>query len=283
MNFNAEVQRYFTFPMRLIGVGSLVGVFGCLGLAQKSDSIIFFIFSMGLSFLGTIITLCGLMVLEDNPPRLKQVRKLKSEIFRTIKIQYPNYIMKLETLKQEYQKLYGKLGDIRKYYDNHRKELRNLRSELKVMQKELQDRLNNKSQIIDNNTPNWIAENIIWSEKQVKLNGFFEQIDDLSQIFTFSHLEQYRTMTSNISSSLKRLDHGIRYYRELIIHCNDDDANYETIVDSKQNVETVDKLMISEEKQIEELLVTMDNKKDEVKNELTFFKSKLDNFNEGYF
>ncbi len=284
MNFNAEVQRYFTFPMRLIGIGSLVGVFGCLGLAQTAESILLFIFSMSLSFLGTIVTLCGLMVLEENPPSQKKFRKLKSETIKTIKIQYPNYIMKLETLKQDYQKLYGKLSDTREYYDISRKELRNLRLELKKIQKELHDKSNITSQIIDNVAPNGIAEKIIWSEKQVKLTEFSEQLDALSQVFTFSHLEQYRNKLSQFDSSLKRLDHGIRYYRELLIHCNDnDDSKYDTVFDIKQKVDTYEKLMIREEKQMEELLVSMENKRDEAKNELTFFMSQLDRFNEGYY
>ena len=283
MNFNTKVQKYFTFPMRLIGVGFLVGVFGCLGLAQTAESIIIFIFSIALSFLGTIVTLCGLMVLDENPPSQKKVRNLKSEIIKTVKIQYPNYIMNLETLKQDYQKLYGKLGEIREYYENHRKQIRNLRSVLKNMQKEFQDKLNNKSSIIDNDAPDGIAKKILWSEKQVQLTELNEQLEVLSQTFTFSHLEQYRSSLSHISNNLKRLDHGIRYYRELLIHCNDADANYDIIFDTKQKVETVDKLMIDEEKQTEELLVIMVDKMDEAKNELAFFQSQLENFNDGYF
>ncbi len=282
MNFNAEVQRYFTFPMRLIGIGFLIGVFGCLGLAQTAESIIIFIFSMALSFLGTIVTLCGLMVLDENPPSQKKIRNLKSEIIKTVKIQYPNYIMNLETLKQDYQKLYRKLGEIREYYENHRKEIRKLRSVLKNMQKEFQNKQNNGSPII-NDTPDGIAKKILWSEKQVQLTELNEQIEVLSQIFTFSHLEQYRSSLSHISNNLKRLDYGIRYYRELLIHCNDADANYDIIFDTKQKVAAVDKLLINEEKQTEELLVTMVDKMDEAKNELTFFRSQLKNFNDGYF
>jgi len=271
-----EITKYLSFPMVLIGSGSFVGVIGWLGLAQAAESILFFVGSMLLSFSGSMATLCGLMSLERIAPSKLKVRKMKSEISKNIKIQYPTYILNVEKLKQKHQELHGKLPEIRTGCENFRQAIRNQKSGLVNLQKQLQENLKNHASVIGNDSVDGIAKKILWSEKEIQLTELNDALEKLTNFFTGADLERYRVELTYISGGLTQLDQGIRDYRELMILCNRADANYENITKVKQKVEKVDTLMVLQEKRLEELGTEMDTKPEEAKMELWLFQEQLD-------
>ncbi len=271
-----EIKKYLSFPMVLIGSGSFVGVIGWLGLAQAAESILFFAGSALLSFSGSMATLCGLMSLERIAPSKLKVRKLKSDISKNIKIQYPTYILNVEKLKQKYQELYGKLPEIRTDCENFRQDIRNQRSKLVNLQKQLQENLKNHAPVIDNDSVDGIAKKILWSEKEIQLTELNDVLEKLTDFFTGADLERYRAELTHISGGLTLLDQGIRDYRELMLVCNRSDLNYENIIKAKQKVDKVDTLMALQEKRLEELRTEIEIKCEEAKMELSFFQQQLD-------
>ena len=278
MDTKSEIRKYLSFPMILIGSGSFVGVIGWLGLAQAAESIIFFIGSMLLSFSGSMATLCGLMSLERTAPNKQKVSKLKLEIIKNIKIRYPSYIITLEKLKQKYQELYNNLPEIRTYCIEFRQDVRNLRLRLVSLEKGLQEKLKDNSPVIDNDSADGIAKKLLWSEKQIQLIGYNDISEKLAEFFTTVDLERYRVELSNINGGLKQLEQGIKYYRELMIICNQPNVNYENILNRKQNVDKVDNLLTRHENRLAELEAEMDTKCEEAKVELSLFQQQLDDF-----
>lgn len=273
-----EITKYLSFPIVLIGSGSFVGVIGWLGLAQAAESILFFIGSMLLSFSGSMATLCGLMSLERASPNPTKLRKLKFEIAKNLKIQYPTFIIKVEKLKQKYQELYGKLPEIRTYCHEFRQEIRNQRSELVNLDKQLQAYLKNHAPVIDDNSADGIAKKILWSERQIQLAELNEALEKLSGFFTGADLERYRVELTHISGVLTQLDQGIRYYRKLMILCNRSDSNYDNIISVKQKVDKVDNLIIHQETRLQELETEISAKCEEAKVELSLLQKQLDDF-----
>ncbi len=273
-----EITKYLSFPMVLIGSGSFFGVIGWLGLAQAAGSIIFFIGSMLLSFSGSMVTLCGLMSLERAAPSHLKVRKLKIEISKNLKIEYPSYILKVEKLKQKYRELHGKLPDFRVYCEEFRQNIRNLRSELANLEKQLQKNLRNHAPVIDNNSADGIAKKILWSEKQIQLTELSETLEKLSDFFTTADLERYRIELTYVSGGLSKLDRGIGFFRELMILCNKPDANYENIIRIKQKVDRTNNLMAQQEPRLQELGTEMETKCEEAKMELSLFLQQIDDF-----
>ena len=274
----AEITKYLSFPMLLIGSGSFVGVIGWLGLAQAAESILFFAGSALLSFSGSMATLCGLMSLERTSPNPTKLRKLKFETSKNLKIQYPTFIIKVEKLKQKYQELHGKLPKIRTYCDDFRQEIRNHRSELANLDKQLQTHLKNHAAVIDDNTPDGIAKKILWSEKQILLTELNEALKKLSDLLTGADLERYRVELTHISGGLTLLDQGIRYYRKLMILCNRSDANYDNIISMQQKVDKMDSLIIQQQTRLQQLETEIEAKFEEAKMELALFQEQLDDF-----
>ncbi len=273
-----EITKYLSFPMILIGSGSFFGVIGWLGLAQAAESIIFFIGAMLLSFSGSMATLCGLMSLERLAPSKQKVRKLKTEISKYIKIQYPTYIIQVEKQKQKYQELYRKLPEIRSYCEEFRQDIRNLRLRLSNLEKRLQEKLKNYAPVIDNDSADGIAKKILWSEKQIQLTQFNDSLEKLSRFIITADIERYRGELTHINSGLTQLDQGINHYRELMILCNRSDADYDKIISAKQKVDKADNLIIRQENRLQELRTEMATKSESAKMELSLFQEQLDEF-----
>ena len=273
-----EITKYLSFPMVLIGSGSFFGVIGWLGLAQAAESIIFFIGSMLLSFSGSMAALCGLMSLERLAPSKQKVRKLKTEISKYIKIQYPTFIIQVEKQKQKYQELYRKLPEIRNYCEEFRQDIRNLRLRLSNLEKRLQEKLKNYAPVIDNDSADGIAKKILWSEKQIQLTQFNDSLEKLSRFIITADIERYRGELTHINSGLTQLDQGINHYRELMILCNRSDADYDKIISAKQKVDKADNLIIRQENRLQELGMEMNTKSESAKMELSLFQEQLDEF-----
>lgn len=278
MDAKTEIKKYLTYPMLLIGSGSFFGMIGWLGLANAAESIIFFIGSTLLSLSGSITTLCGLMSLERFPPSKQKIRQLKSDTSKHLKMHYPTYIIEVDKYKQKYKELYEQLRAIRTYYEVFRQEIRHLRSELTRLDKQLQQTLKDNAPVIDNDSADSIARKLLWSEKQIQLTEYNEEIEKLSASFTSIDLDRYRDELTYISGALIQLEDGIEYYRELVILCSQSDTNYDNFINAKQKVEKVDSLISLQEKRLVDLESEMDTKCEEVKIELSLFRERLDDF-----
>ena len=278
MDTKSEIKKYFTFPMLLISSGSFFGVIGWMGMANVTESIIFSVGSMLLSFSGTMTTLCGLMSLERIAPSTRKIYKLKLEISKNLKIHYPTYILDVEKSKRKYKELNEQLRFTRTYYEVYRQQIRNLRYELTHLEKQLQQNLKNNAPVIDNDSADAIAKKLLWSEKQIQLTEFKEAIEKLSQFFTSEDLEHYRDELTYINGELTQLEQGIDYYRELMIMCNQSDAKYDKIINAKAKVEKVDNLIARQQNRIENLENEIDTKCEETKIELSLFTQQLNDF-----
>lgn len=282
MDTKNGITKYLSFPMALIGSGSFVGIIGWMGVAHAAESIIFFIGSSLLSFSGSMATLCGLMSLERLSPSKNKLRKIKLDISKDLKIQYPSYILQVEELKQKYQLLYNKLPELRIYYQEYRDDIRNIKATLATLEKQLQDNLKNNALEIDNSADG-IAKKILWSEKQIQLNQMSETFNSFSQIFTTIDLEHYRSELSKINIRLSQLERGIDNYRKLMILSHKKDTDYDSIVSFKQKIEKTNDLMGKYGTHMQELEEEMNAKYVETKTELSLFKDELkvfENINE---
>lgn len=278
MKNKGEIRKYLSLPMFLIGGGSFFGVIGWMGLAQAAESVIFTIGSSLLSFSGSMTTLFGLMSLERIAPNKNKVRKLKLEIIKHIKLQYPTYIITLENLKRTYRELLVTSRDIRDYCNEYRQAIRKLRSKLEKFEKHLQEKLKDRSPLMDNDSAEGIATKILWSEKQIQLTSYNETLEKLANSFISKDIECYRVELSHIKGGLKQSERGIKNYRELMILCNQNDANYDKIIDEKRKVERMERLLINVEKRLEDLGLEMETKCEEAKIALSQFIQQLNTF-----
>ncbi len=278
MDTKTEIKKYLSYPMLLIGSGSFFGVIGWMGLANATESILFFIGSSLLSLTGSMTTLCGLMSLERFPPSKQKIRQLKFDISKHLKIHYPTYIIEVEKFKQKYKELHEQLRSIRTYFEAYRQEVRSLQSELTLIEKQLQQNLKDNAPIIDNDSADAIAKKLLWSEKQIQLAELSELFEKFTQSFLSIDLERYRDELTYISGSLIQLERGIEYYRELMILCSQSYSNYDNIINAKQRVEKVDSLLSQQEKKLAELELKMDTKREEVRFELSQFREMFDDF-----
>lgn len=281
MDTKSEIKKYLSYPMLLIGSGSFFGVIGWMGLANAAESLIFFIGSSLLSLTGSMTTLCGLMSLERFPPSKQKIRQLKTDTSKHLKIHYPTYIIEVDKAKEKYNELFEQLQSIRTYYEVYRQEVRNLRSELTHIEKQLQQNLKNSAPIIDNDSADAIARKLLWSDKQIQLAELNEQFEKFTRFFSSIDLERYRDKLTYISRDLMRLEHGIEYYRELLILCSQSNSKYDNFINAKRKVEKVDRLNSRQEKRLADLELEMDTKCEEVKIELSLFRERLEDFKIG--
>lgn len=279
METKHEITKYLSFPILLIGSGLFFGVIGWWGLAHTAESILFFSGSLILSLTGSMATLFGLMSLERPVHNNQKIRKLKSEISNDLKIQYPTYILKVEQLKQQHQTLTSKMPGIWEYCDVFRLNILNLKEQLDTMERALQDHLKNDTSVTnDDDTVDGIATKILWSERQIQLAQYRETLKSLSTSLTTSELEQYRVELTQISAGLTQLDKGIRYYRDLMIHCNNEEANFSHINDVKQKVDKLDNLMSLQVERLRELGNEMNTICEMAEAEISIFLTQLDEF-----
>lgn len=278
MDAKTEIRKYLSYPMLLIGSGSFIGVIGWMGLANAAESLIFFIGSSLLSFTGSMTTLCGLMSLERFPPSKHKIRQLMTDTSKHLKIHYPTYIIEVDKVKQKYKELCKQLQYIRTYYEAYRQEVRHLRSELTHIEKQLQQNLKDNAPIIDNDTADAIARKLIWSEKQIQLVELNEQFEKLTRSFSSIDLERYRDKLTYSSRDLNLLEHGIDYYRELLILCSESHTKYGNFINAKHKVEKVDRLNSHIRERLVDLESEMDTKCEETNIELSLFRERLEDF-----
>ena len=75
-----------------------------------------------------------------------------------------------------------------------------------------------------------------------------------------------------------KLEHGIEYYRELLILCSESNTKYDNFINAKRKVEKIDKLNSRQEEKLVDLESEMDTKCEEVKIELSLFRERLEVF-----
>lgn len=276
-----EITKYVTFPTTLIGTGSFFGIIGWWGLAQAAGSILLFSGSMLLSLSGSIATLVGLLSLEKTKPNKQRVRKIKSLIANDIKIQYPNYILQVEYIKQQHQTLYDRMSTIWEYRESFKLNILQLRIQLEELQRKLQENLKKNTPIQTDDSVDDIAQKILWSEKEIELSEYQENLDTLSNYLTTSDVTGFRDDLSQISRSLKQLENGIGYYRDLLLFCSqEEEDNYDQILDVKEKVEKTDTLISQQSTRLEELKTKMYTKQEQAEIELSRFQNQLIEFQE---
>ena len=279
MESKNEITRYMTLPTTLIGTGSFFGILGWWGLAQAAGSILLFSGSMLLSLSGSIATLVGLLTLEKTKPNKQKVRKIKSLIANDIKIQYPNYILQVEYMKQQHQTLYDKMSAIWEYSESFKLNVLQLKTQLEELQRNLQENLKRNTPERKDDSVDDIAQKILWSEKEIKLSEYQESLDTLSNYLTISDVDGFRDELSQISRSLKQLENGIGYYRDLLLFCSqEEEDNYDQILDVKEKVEKTDTLISQQNTRLVELGNKMNTKHEQVQIELANFQSQLIDF-----
>lgn len=275
---DTAIKKFLTFPVFLISSGSFVVLIGWWGLAQTASGIIFFIGSMLLSISGSITTLWGLLSLERTEPSPFKLRKLKEKILKDLKIAYPSYILKVENLTQKHVELSNKFPFYRSFYENFRDNRRQLRTALKNLEKQLENKLRQNAANIDHDSAEGIAEKILWSEKQIYLTQLNETLNTLTDLFTSYDVEQYRHELTRLKGRITQLEHGTDMYRELMILCNTDDAEYDNIRQIKQKVDDLSDLMSHQEPKLQELETWIEAKYKESKMELWQFRKQITEF-----
>lgn len=279
MESKNEITRYMTLPTTLIGTGSFFGILGWWGLAQAAGSILLFSGSMLLSLSGSIATLVGLLTLEKTKPNKQKVRKIKSLIANDIKIQYPNYILQVEYMKQQHQTLYDKMSAIWEYSESFKLNILQLKTQLEELQRNLQENLKRNTPERKDDSVDDIAQKILWSEKEIELSEYQESLNTLSNYLTTSDLDGFRDELYHISRSLKQLENGIAYYRDLLLFCSqEEEDNYDQILDVKEKVEKTDTLISQQNTRLIELANKMNTKYEQAEIELTNFQNQLIEF-----
>ena len=277
---NIEAKKYLTLPVFLISSGSFVGLIGWWGLAQTAGGITFFIGSMLLSLSGSITALCGLMSLERTEPSPFKIRKLKERILKDLKIEYPSYILKVENLIRKYDELSNKFPFYRSFLENFRDDTRRFQTKLNNLEKQLENNFRQNAAKIDHDSAEGIAEKILWSEKQIYLTKLNESLEKLTDFFTLSNLEQYRLELTNLKGRISHLEHGTDIYRELMILCNKEDAQYGSILQIRQKIDDISDLMSHQEPKLQELEALIETRYEKSKMELSQFRKRITEFAE---
>ncbi len=281
MESKNDITKYMTLPTTLIGTGSFFGILGWWGLAQAAGSVLLFSGSMLLSLSGSIATLVGLLSLEKTKPNKQKVRKIKSLIANDIKIQYPNYILQVEYIKQQHQILYDKMSAIWEYSESFKLNILKLKTHLEKLQRDLQENLKSNTPKQKDDTVDDIAQKILWSEKEIELSQFQEDLDTVSNCLTTSDVSEFRDELSQIGRSLNQLENGIGYYRNLLLFCSqEEEDNYDQILDVKEKVEKTDTIISKQNTRLEELRNKMNTKQEQAENELLRFQNQLIEFQE---
>lgn len=275
---DTRIKKFLTFPVFLISSGSFVGLIGWWGLAQTASGIIFFIGSMLLSLSGSITTLWGLLSLERTEPSPFKIRKLKEKILKDLKIAYPSYILRVENLTQKQTELSNKFPFYRSCFENFRDDTRLIRTELNNLEKQLENKLRQNAAKIDHDSAEGIAQKILWSEKQIYLTQLNESLEKLTDLFTSSDVEQYRLELTNLRGRISHLEHGTDTYRELMILCNKEDAQYDDIQQLKQKIDDLGELMSHQERKILELGTWIKTKYEKSKKALLQFHKRITEF-----
>lgn len=279
MESKNEMTKYVTLPTTLIGTGSFFGILGWWGLAQAAGSVLLFSGSMLLSLSGSIATLVGLLSLEKTKPNKQKVRKIKSLIANDVKIQYPNYILQVEYIKQQHQTLYEKMSTIWEYSESFKLSILQLRTQLEKLQRELQENLKSNTPKQKDDSVDDIAQKILWSEKEIELSQYQEDLDIVSNCLSTSDVSRFRDELSQISRSLKQLENGIGHYRNLLLFCSqEEEDNYDQILDVKEKVEKTDTIISQQNTHLEELRNTMDTKLEHAENELSRIQNQIIEF-----
>ncbi len=272
------IKKFLTFPVFLISSGSFVGLIGWWGLAQTASGIIFFIGSMLLSLSGSITTLWGLLSLERTEPSSFKIKKLKERILKDLKIEYPSYILKVENLTRKHVELSNKFPFYRSCFENFRDDTRLIRTELNNLEKQLENKLRQNAAKIDHDSAEGIAQKILWSEKQIYLTQLNESLEKLTDLFTSSDVEQYRHELTRLKGRITQLEHGTDTYRELMILCNKEDAQYDDIQQLKQKIDDLGELMSHQERKILELGTWIKTKHEKSKKALLQFHKRITEF-----
>ena len=281
MDTKNEITKYVTLPTTLIGTGSFFGILGWWGLAQAAGSILLFSGSMLLSLSGSLATLVGLLSLEKAKPNKQRVRKIKSLIANDIKIQYPNYILQVEYIKQQHQTLYDKMSVIWKYSESFKLDILKLKTQLEKLQRNLQENLRRNTPVLKEDSVDDIAQKILWSEKEIQLSEYQESLKTLSNHLTTSDVDGFRDELSHISRSIRQLENGIGHYRNLLIFCSqEEEDNYDQILDVKEKIEKTDTLISQQNTRLEQLRDKMNTKYEQAEIELSNFQNQLIDFQE---
>lgn len=278
MTTKTELKKYLTFPVFLISSGSFVGLLGWWGLAQTSAEFIFFVGSMLLSLSGSIAALWGLMTLERTEPSPTKIRRLKNNISKDLKIQYPSYILQVEKLKRKTDELHNQLPYYRSYFENFKNNIRQLRTELINLEEQLQNNLRKNAPIIDDDSAEGIAKKILWSEKQIYLTQLSDSLEDLSEFLTSSDLDKYRVELANMKGRISQLERGTDLYRELMMLCHKADSEYDNVLTLKQKVDDINNLMSRQTPKFDDLENMIERKYEESKMELSHFRNQIDKF-----
>lgn len=272
------IKKYLTLPVFLISSGSFVGLIGWWGLAQTAGGIIFFIGSMLLSLSGSITTLWGLLSLERVEPSPFKIKKLKERILKELKIEYPSYILQIENLIRKHVELSNKFPFYRSCFEDFRGDTRLIRTELNNLEKQLENKLRQNAAKIDHDSAEGIAQKILWSEKQIYLTQLNESLEKLTDLFTSSDVEQYRLELTNLKGKISHLEHGTDTYRELMILCNKEDAQYDEIQQLKQKINDLSELMSHQERKLLDLGTWIKTKYEKSKKELSQFRKRITDF-----
>lgn len=276
MDVKNDITKYLTLSTTLIGSGSFFGILGWWGLAQAAGSFLLFSGSMLLSLSGSIATLVGLLSLEKTKPNKQKAIKIKSLLANDIKIQYPNYILQVEYIKQQHQKLYDKMSDIWKYSESFKLRVLQLETQLEKLQKDLQEHLKNNTPMKKDDTVDDIAQKILWSEKEIELSQYQEDLETVSNCLTSSDVSGFRDELSRISRSLGQLENGIGHYRNLLLFCSqEEEDNYDHILEVKEKVKKTETIISHQYTHLEELRNTMNTKHEQAENELSRFQDQL--------
>lgn len=276
MDVKNDITKYVTLPTTLIGSGSFFGILGWWGLAQAAGSFLLFSGSMLLSLSGSIATLVGLLSLEKTKPNKQKAIKIKSLLANDIKIQYPNYILQVEYIKQQHQKLYDKMSDIWQYSESFKLRVLQLETQLENLQKDLQEHLKSNTPMQKDDSVDDIAQKILWSEKEIELSQYHEELETVSNCLTSSDISGFRDELSRISRSLGQLENGIGHYRNLLIFCSqEEEDNYEQILEVKEKVEKTNTILSHQYTHLEALRITMNTKLEQAENELSRFQKQI--------
>ena len=277
MSSKDESAKDVSLPAIFIGSGLFIEIIGLWTVIQTTEPLLM-LGGLTLSVVGSLAILYGLMIIERPALSPTKLRKLKFDISKELKIQYPSYILKVEELQQKYQALYNKLPELQNYCEEFRKHVRNLQAALGSLDGQLQRNLRDTAVVIDEDSADGIAKKILWSEKQIQLNQLNETLETLTGFFTNADIERYRAGLTHISGRLTQLDRGIKAYRELMILCDKPETHYEDITRVKEKVDRTNALIAQQEPRLQALGEEIDTKPEKAKVELSLFQQQLDDF-----
>ncbi len=275
---------YFSNPVFSFIGGIVLGGMGLCALEFIGGNAFFLqLLVLALSIGAFAIALCGLIGLDTNQIRRlsKSEAKEKRVLSQHLRVSYPDYILKVDKVKEHYRALSANFSAFRKNSDAFYRRIKVFQSALAELEVRLHRSLKKHAPVMDNMNVDGLSKKIRWTDKQIQRMQLNDVLNALPNSDAPVDVERYRKILNQVCTDLKRLDDGIAIYDELLTLCNRERADFDDILSLKKQVDEIDELVVQHERQLRNLELEAQTSYEVSETALSIFEKRFKEFKAG--